>query len=96
MRKIIFFTIMFLLSFSLLNADYLEDSINSFKNSPSAKDLENIQDPDLRYCEETFLKAYMRREFTKEENDKCRDIFSSKIEAELNYKTKAMQERGVY
>lgn len=75
--------------------EYLADSIEFFKNAPDADDLDKITDPTLRYCEETFLKAYMRREFTQEENNTCRELFTKRIEAELNYKNSALDLRWV-
>jgi hypothetical protein len=67
----------------------VQEQIEYFKSAPSFYDLEKIEDLDLRYCEETFLMAYMRRDFTKEENDKCRELFTKRIEAEYYYKKNA-------
>ena len=58
----------------------VDSSPESFLNAPSAEDLKKITDPHLRYCEEVFLKAYMRREFTEEENELCRDWWKKKSE----------------
>lgn len=74
----------------------IDNSSDSFTNAPSQEDIEKILDPNLRYCEEIFLKAYMRREFTKAENEKCRELFTARIEAEINYKKEVMTERWVY
>lgn len=71
----------------------VDSSPESFLNAPSAEDLKKITDPHLRYCEEVFLKAYMRREFTEEENELCRDLFAMRIESELNFKKQALQNR---
>lgn len=80
----------------LVNADYYKDSISSFVNSISQNEISSIENLKLRFCEETFLKAYMRRDFTKDENTICRDIFTQKIEAEMNYMRYVFDERGLY
>lgn len=103
MKKII---ISLLLVFSFLPIAIAEDSFDysnytldsspeSFINAPSGEDLEKITDTKLRYCEETFLKAYMRRDFTNEENEKCREVFARRIEAEMNFKNKVFSERWI-
>ena len=96
MKKLLITITLFLSFFNLAIAETDESIINNFINSPSAEDLDKIIDPSLRYCEEVFLKAYMRREFTEDENYKCRDVFARKIEAELSYKMSTLKQRWVY
>jgi len=91
MKKVLITLFILISSFTFVNADYSE-----FINSPSWEDLVNIVDEDTRYCEETFLRAYMRRDFTESENERCRNIFAEKIEAEMNYKYWVLKERGIY
>lgn len=96
MRKVAVFLICFFTIFSVTSADYLAESINRFVNSPSAWDLEKIEDEFTRYCEQIFLEAYRRRDFTEEENLICSDFFAKKIEDELNYMKKVFSERWIY
>jgi hypothetical protein len=37
----------------------------------------------------------MRRDFTQEENEKCRNLFVRRIEAEYYYKKYVLENRGV-
>jgi uncharacterized membrane protein len=78
--------LIFSLLFSSTNAMNYNNSITSFINSPSFVELDSIEDNKLRYCEEVYLEASRRREFTRMETRICKEIFISKIEAELNYK----------
>lgn len=75
---------------------YIQEAIEFFVNAPSFKDLEKIEDKDLRYCEETFLINYMRRDFTQEENNKCRELFAKRIESEIIFKKEALKKRWIY
>ena len=96
MKKII--TSIFVL-FSLVwttFADYYTESINSFISSPNASEIVSIEDKNLAYCENIFLRAYMRRKFTDIENQKCSDVFEQKIEAQMNYMKHVMWQRGIY
>lgn len=95
MKKIIQFLLAISFLFSFVNT-YCYDNFGEFINSPNRDDLVNIVDNDIRYCEQIFLEAYMRREFTIEENEKCRNIFARKIEAEMNYKYQMLFEREIY
>ena len=83
MKKIVFVLLSFLLLTSFVSP--IEESILRFENSPSYADLEKITDEKTRFCEEIFLDAHRRRDFTEEENKICSDIFEQKIEDELNY-----------
>ncbi|MDR1945271.1 MAG: hypothetical protein LBQ59_04330 [Candidatus Peribacteria bacterium] len=97
MKKILISFTLLLSTLAIASADdYLQDSIEYFKNAPSFADLEKIEDEHLRYCEEIFLMAYMRREFTEEENNECRELFARRIEAEYNYKKYVLENREVY
>ncbi|MDR2640321.1 MAG: hypothetical protein LBC61_03155, partial [Candidatus Peribacteria bacterium] len=71
MKKILAFLILVSSVFGIARADYVQEQVEYFKSAPSFVDLEKIEDKDLKYCEEVFLMAYMRREFTQEENNKC-------------------------
>lgn len=96
MKKITIFIITFLLLFSVSKADFESEAIDSFINSPSFEDLDKIEDPKIRFCEETYLEAYMRREFTEKENKICGDFFVKKMEAEYLFKKKVLEERWIY
>lgn len=97
MKKFLFlFLSIFILS-SFTSADFSEkESIERFINSPSFADLDFIVDHKTRFCEETFLEAYRRREFTEKENEICSDFFERKIEDELNYIKSVLDERWIY
>lgn len=96
MKKIFvfIFSLVILSSFSYANFD--EESADRFINSPSFSDLEFITDEKVKFCEEIFLEAYRRRDFTEVENSICSDFFAKKIEDELNYKKQVLFERWVY
>jgi len=47
------------------------ENIEAFINSPSRDDLNAIEDEVIRYCEEVYLKASRRRDFTPEEVSTC-------------------------
>lgn len=97
-----FFTVLFLFfatfnsTWAYFSSIYIYISISSFISSVNSSELSSIEDDNLRNCEEVFLKAYMRREFTQEENELCRDIFAQKIEAEMDYKKYVLSNRGIY
>jgi hypothetical protein len=38
--------------------------------------------------------AYMRRNFTEEGNNECRELFAKRIEAEMIYKKYVLENRG--
>lgn len=103
MKKIILSVLAFVMLNSSANANYYfivenvdKEIANSFVNSPSYYDLENISDPIERYCEETFLRKYRREEFNDFENLICSNVFARKIEAELAYKINVLYNRWVY
>lgn len=96
MKKLIITFFVFFFATLSVSADYYTQSINSFITSPSVDELDSIEDSNLKYCEEAFLKAFMRREFTDQENNLCSDIFEQKIEDQMNYMRYVMWERGVY
>lgn len=96
MRKGLFLFLWFFMFSSFSTADYEKESIERFINSPSYIDLEFILDEKIRFCEEAFLDAYRRREFTEKENKICSDFFARKIEDELNYKKSVLSERWIY
>lgn len=96
MKKV--FLLFVLLSFTLVQAssDYVPYEKEAYINSPSLEEIKEIKDPIVRYCEATFLKAYMRRDFTKTENKYCSEIFAQKIEAHMNYMKSVLWDRGIY
>lgn len=97
MKKVVFVLLIFVSFFDISNWFYdNSESIKRFINSPSYSELEYLKDLEIKYCEEVFLDAYRRRDFSEEENFVCRDIFSQKIEDELNYKKSVLKERWVY
>lgn len=96
MKKVFLLVVLLGFLFGQANADYAPYSKEAFINSPSAEEIENIEDPIDRYCESTFLKAYMRRDFTEAENKYCSDIFAQKIEAHMNYLEDVLWKRWIY
>ena len=97
MRKITIPLLVLLLnSFNVTSANYFTESFENFINSPSVEELNSIEDANLKYCEQVFLEAYMRREFTEDENILCSDIFEEKIEDNLNYIKYVFRKRGIY
>jgi len=96
MKKLLTIIVLFSWFLPIVNADYTSDSISSFVNSVSLSEINSIEDKKLRFCEKTFLKAYMRRDFTEKENMICRDIFAQKIEAQMNYMRYVFDERDLY
>ena len=101
MKKILFIFLSLILwvshafSYAFDEDTYLQNSIQNFINSPSASEIENIQDPKQRYCEQVYLEASHRRSYTQQELSVCRDIFSIKNEDESNYMRYVLGERGV-
>ena len=96
MKKFLITFFVFLSVFSsviTVRADDNTDSINRFKNSVSASELSSIEDKKTRVCEEIFLRAFMRREFTDKENLVCSDIFESKIEDQMNFMRYTLENR---
>lgn len=100
MKKIFTVLFLFFVSFNYTWAYFSSINIyfwiSSFINSVNTSELLSIEDDNLRYCEQVFLKVYMRREFTQAENDLCRDIFTQKIESEMDYKKYILSNRGIY
>lgn len=77
-------------------ANYYTTSIDNFTSSVSLNEINSIENSELKYCEQVFLEAYMRREFTDLENSKCSDIFEIKIENQMNYMKFSFDERWIY
>lgn len=97
MKKIFVLLFVFFSFLNISNAYFFdEESIERFISSPNFYELEYIQDLEEKYCEEAFLDAYRRRDFTEEENFVCSDFFARKIEDELNYKKSVLSERWIY
>lgn len=96
MKFFVWIFLIFSMLFSWVSAMNYNNSIVSFINSPSFIELDSIEDNRLRYCEEVYLEASRRREFTRLETRICKEMFISKIEAELNYKKYVFWQRGIY
>ena len=96
MRKFTIFLLVVLTSISITKADYFSESVARFIYSPNFEQIEKIEDPKIKFCEEAFLDGYRRREFTEMENLICSDFFAQKIEDELNYKKQVLWERWIY
>lgn len=102
MKNLIILSIYFALLFSSFSSywyfynDYYKESINAFINSPSAEELYDIVDESDRYCEQVYLEATRRRDYTEIENAICWDLFAVKRQEELDYVTYMLKNRGVY
>lgn len=96
MKRVALIISLFILIFSSVGAEYSPNSKEAFINSPNLEQIKKIKDPLLKYCELSFLKAYMRRDFTDTENKYCSDFFEQKIEAHINYMKDALNNRGIY
>jgi len=103
MKKIILLSISILIAFSFClstNAyfytDYYWESIKWFINSPSLYQLKNIENTRIKNCEKVYLEATRRREYTDAEKLVCKDIFDTKFQEELDYKTYMLRNRGIY
>lgn len=103
MKKVLIYiiSVIFICSTSTTNAyydynEYYWESINAFINSPSKEDLVDIIDESTRYCEEVYLEATRRREYTEIEKAICSDLFQVKKQEELDYITYMYKKRGIY
>ncbi|MDP2090879.1 MAG: hypothetical protein Q8K30_04755 [Candidatus Gracilibacteria bacterium] len=102
MKNLIILSIYFALLFSSLSSygyfynNYYKESINAFINSPDQDDLYEIVDESDRYCEQVYLEATRRREYSEIENAICGDLFAVKKQEELDYVTYMLKNRGVY
>lgn len=93
MKKIFvtFFLLIFLIpqvtfwEYQDIDMEYYSESIEAFKNSPSADQIYLIENDEQRYCEQVYLEAYRRRDFTPEELDVCGQLFHIKMQQELDY-----------
>lgn len=101
MKKIILVTILFLIFFNNSFSDYsyndyYKESLYYFINSPDKKDLEYIIDDTNRYCEQVYLEATRRREYTEIELAICSDLFAIKRQQELDYIMYMFNNRWIY
>ena len=102
MKKILLFIVTFsiLLGSWITNAyfynEYYWESIKAFIYSPSKWELENIADEATRYCEQVYLEATRRREYTEIEIAICSDVFEIKRQQELDYIIYMYKNRGIY
>jgi hypothetical protein len=75
---------------------YEQELVDAFINSVNGNEYEAIEWDRNRYCEQVYLEANRRRDFTYEELELCRDIFSIKHEEEINYMRYVLWERWIY
>ena len=91
MIKKIISTIILLLVFNIwaTNAyfynEYYWESIEAFISSPSSDELKLIDNEINRYCEEVYLEATRRREYSEIELAICFEIFEVKRQQEVDY-----------
>ena len=99
MKKILILSIIgfFLLGIQSTNAFFLDDyyyeSIKAFVSSPDKEDIKYIKDERTQYCEEVYLEATRRRDYTEIEEVICSDIFLLKRQQELDYKIYMLKNR---
>lgn len=102
MKNLIILSIYFVLLFSSYSSyayfysDYYYESIAAFMNSPSKDELPEIVDESTRYCEQVYLEATRRRDYTEIELAICSDLFAVKRQQEKYYITYMLYNRGVY
>ena len=77
-------------------SDYYWESVTQYVNSPNYSDLQNISNDMLRYCEEVYLEATRRREYTVLEEAICWEVFAIKRQQELDYINYMYRNRGIY
>ena len=77
-------------------SDYYWESVESFISSPNLDDLNKISDNIQRYCEQIYLEATRRREYTKLEISICSELFTIKRQQELDYINYMYTNRGIY
>jgi hypothetical protein len=77
-------------------SDYYFESINSFINSPNASEIDSIENKVIRHCEQVYLEATRRRDYTELELKYCSNIFEIKRQEELDYMTYMFRNRGIY
>ena len=90
------FVFWFTNTYSEYDNEYYNESIDAFINSPSASQLDEIDDANIRYCEQVYLEATRRREYTDEELELCSDIFKIKKQQELDYMNYVLWKRGIF
>ncbi len=71
----------------------LDATMRGFITSPNKYTLGMIKDYRLRYCEEVYLEATRRREYTTYEEIVCGDIFEIKRQQELDYIRNVLEDR---
>ncbi len=102
MKKIILLLTFFVLMFNVIysnayNAsEYDLTSVKAVIESPNLNDLWKIKNKVIRHCEQVYLEAARRREFTKTELKYCGVIFEIKRQQELDYMTYMLNNRGIY
>ena len=102
MRRFFKYILFFVIVFSTFNTnayfynEYYNQSITNFINSPDKNDLVYIKDEATRYCEQVYLEATRRRDYTEIEIAICSDIFEIKRQEELDYINYMYRNRGIY
>lgn len=66
-------------------SDYTSDYIAWFVNSPDKSDLDRIENKIIKRCEEIYLEATRRRDYTELELKYCSWIFDIKRQQEIAY-----------
>ncbi|MFK7779744.1 MAG: hypothetical protein QM490_01230 [Candidatus Gracilibacteria bacterium] len=77
-------------------SEYYNESVNAFINSPNLDEINNIENKIVRHCEQVYLEATRRREYTELELKYCSDIFQIKRQQEMDYMTYMFRNRGIY
>ena len=65
--------------------DYVIENIIAFTKSPDKIDLKKIKNKNDKYCEQVYLEATRRREYTQKELNFCENHFAMKREQEIDY-----------
>jgi len=75
--------------------EYYWESIEAFISSPSSDELKLIDNDINRYCEEIYLEATRRREYSEIELAICSEIFEVKRQQEVDYIMYMFRNRGI-
>lgn len=89
-----------------LNAHYDEnlekdpifmEEVYNFIDSADLSDVEYISDEEnISYCEEIYLEATRRRDYTQEEENLCGELFDKKNQEEISYKKYMLNNRELF
>jgi len=78
------------------SSEYYITSVKAVIDSPNLKDLWKIKNKVIKHCEQVYLEASRRREYTELELKYCSDVFEIKRQQELDYMTYMLKNRGIY